>query len=70
MREVGSFEGNEVGLENVVTIRMCRKFEDEMVELGSDFQKFVVERCRVLANDFDEGLDRSCPMDIHGDVDD
>ena len=29
-----------------------------------------MEGCWVLANDFDEGLNRSCPVDIHGDVDD
>ena len=70
VRHIRGFEREQVCLEHMVSIRMCGKFEDELLKLAADGKKFIVKRCWILANDLDQRLDSTGSMDVHRDVDD
>ena len=69
LRLVRRFESQQEGLDHVVTIRVSRQVKDILRHLRSYSQDLVVQGLGSLAQHFDQGLDSSCAMQIHGDLD-
>ena len=69
LRLVRRFESQQEGLDHVVAIRVGRQVKDILRHFGSNCQDLVVQGLGSLAQHFDQGLDCSSTVQIHGDLD-
>ena len=71
IRLVGHFwglESDQIRLEHMISIWMSGEFENVLLKLVADCEKFISIGRRISAENFNEGLDGTRTMDVHRNV--
>ena len=68
LRPVRCLEGQKEGLDHMVAIWVRRQVKDVLGHLSSDHQDLLVASLWRAAKHLDESLDRSCAVQVHGDL--